>query len=651
MKLYKKLLLILILFTAFIIFNDSDCFGYNLYTEHSFTSEQVENMKNQCVSNMEDLNETYDYHFNGYTLLASTSSFGLVVYYNTDDVISFYATTNNANFGLEISPSSFPVRYAIGTSYFSGGNISSVNVSSTGYGNNYSYYYRTVNNNTSSTNYYLVYTDLNVYRIANPQVPVSSVSLCTNENFLYEATPQEPEVSKLDLFELNLTDLDDNNYCHTFNISTYEDSPYYDEISEYYNNDNPYLIYVTDYHRRVIYDQRGDNAQEQYSSYMLSGYVDFLTSDNAYVYYSTRLNRIMYSSGSFLSTFRDDTSITEMTKYVKRYYFKLVFSEDSNDPNFVAWSDNGNLFQDTMTVDPEHSRFIGSNYGILYAKEWGLFKLKMGQLFTQNFYSLGYLNFPFLPGEYKTRSRSNVYNFDYGGGTWEIYFENDASFSTDIENSNNNLQNIYNKDEIPIDGSDGNSYIQGRDWSTSTFNYGEVTNDTSSEDDEQYIGKISAYNDKDIHYDDFTDDNFSNISSEGIGVISNTTDTIKNKFSFGNSIIQNGNELKELVLNTQASGKIYVYVNHEYVQGNVCIIDMTWYEPYREAGDTLICAFVYGAFIWHIAMRLPEIVNGAGTITYTGFEFSDMIDSMYYHGKHAHTSHAKVNLWDRRNKK
>lgn len=40
---------------------------------------------------------------------------------------------------------------------------------------------------------------------------------------------------------------------------------------------------------------------------------------------------------------------------------------------------------------------------------------------------------------------------------------------------------------------------------------------------------------------------------------------------------------------------------------------MSWYAPYKELGDNVICMFFYLFFIWHVFTHLPSIINGAGS--------------------------------------
>ena len=98
--------------------------------------------------------------------------------------------------------------------------------------------------------------------------------------------------------------------------------------------------------------------------------------------------------------------------------------------------------------------------------------------------------------------------------------------------------------------------------------------------------------------------------------ITETTDTITNKFSFKDNLISNANEIRDFIVNTQATHKYYLNINHKYLSGNICIIDLSWYEPYKPTVDAFICAFAYLAFMWHMFKILPSLISGASAGSY-----------------------------------
>lgn len=298
---------------------------------------------------------------------------------------------------------------------------------------------------------------------------------------IFKAGFQENQSDKINLFELNLTDLDYKNQIHKFNLSTYTDSECYDEIMELYNNNNQYAIYVTDYQRILTYGEENNDDSFQYGSYILSGYIDFLITDKAYFYYSPYYNKVLSNSGT--SFFDKNTA-----DYTKRFYFKYTYSEDSNDPNCEIWADNGNLLYTENLINPDYYYFIGSSHTIYRAIENN--KNQFTGL-SDSIYYLGYL------GTGKTRDISEVpfyvYNFSFGGGTTQLLFSNSSTYMEDINNIYSNIHDNYNNNnEIPKDSSEGMSYKQGTDFTSSTFNDGEVTDNTTTEEDTSHIGNIDT---------------------------------------------------------------------------------------------------------------------------------------------------------------
>lgn len=54
--------------------------------------------------------------------------------------------------------------------------------------------------------------------------------------------------------------------------------------------------------------------------------------------------------------------------------------------------------------------------------------------------------------------------------------------------------------------------------------------------------------------------------------------------------------------------------NTKYTPTGTCLIlDMTWYEPYKEYGDAVITMFFYLGFIWHVFTKLASIISGVDT--------------------------------------
>lgn len=51
--------------------------------------------------------------------------------------------------------------------------------------------------------------------------------------------------------------------------------------------------------------------------------------------------------------------------------------------------------------------------------------------------------------------------------------------------------------------------------------------------------------------------------------------------------------------------------NNKYISGTYNIIDLSWYAPYKETGDSIICMFFYLGFTWHLFSHMSSYISGA----------------------------------------
>jgi hypothetical protein len=73
----------------------------------------------------------------------------------------------------------------------------------------------------------------------------------------------------------------------------------------------------------------------------------------------------------------------------------------------------------------------------------------------------------------------------------------------------------------------------------------------------------------------------------------------------------------DVITNTSKAPKFQLNVNSKYYKGTLTIVDLSWYAPYKEMGDNVICIFAYLGFLWRIFIRLPDIIRGAGATSYS----------------------------------
>lgn len=74
----------------------------------------------------------------------------------------------------------------------------------------------------------------------------------------------------------------------------------------------------------------------------------------------------------------------------------------------------------------------------------------------------------------------------------------------------------------------------------------------------------------------------------------------------------------DVITNTSSAPTYKINVNSKWYRGELTIIDLSWYAPYKDFGDTVICIFCYLAFLWNIFIRLPDIIQGSGASSYAG---------------------------------
>lgn len=96
------------------------------------------------------------------------------------------------------------------------------------------------------------------------------------------------------------------------------------------------------------------------------------------------------------------------------------------------------------------------------------------------------------------------------------------------------------------------------------------------------------------------------------------TEIINEKFAFVESVKIAANSIKETFINLNVSPKFYVDINSPFVKGHICILDMSWYAPFKPYGDLVITGFVYFGFVWRIFSNLPTILS-AGSVAYEFF--------------------------------
>ena len=80
----------------------------------------------------------------------------------------------------------------------------------------------------------------------------------------------------------------------------------------------------------------------------------------------------------------------------------------------------------------------------------------------------------------------------------------------------------------------------------------------------------------------------------------------------------------DVITDVSSAPKYYLNVKSKWYTGQICVVDLGWYAPYKDFGDNVICIFAYLSFLWNIFIRLPDIINGAGASSYAGNMINDI---------------------------
>lgn len=94
---------------------------------------------------------------------------------------------------------------------------------------------------------------------------------------------------------------------------------------------------------------------------------------------------------------------------------------------------------------------------------------------------------------------------------------------------------------------------------------------------------------------------------------------IRAKYGFVDSVIESGEALGNIFTNAMLDEPeppvIYIDLSaaeSEYDYGDkVAVLDFSWYSRYKPTVDVFLSAFMWGAFLWQVYVRLPSIIGGA----------------------------------------
>lgn len=95
--------------------------------------------------------------------------------------------------------------------------------------------------------------------------------------------------------------------------------------------------------------------------------------------------------------------------------------------------------------------------------------------------------------------------------------------------------------------------------------------------------------------------------------INNLVDSVKSHFRFVDTIKNTITVINDMFENTEALPKITITLkDNKWYSGQITVMDLSWYSPYKQFGDLIISAFIYVFFLWRIFINLPNIISGTG---------------------------------------
>lgn len=211
---------------------------------------------------------------------------------------------------------------------------------------------------------------------------------------------------------------------------------------------------------------------------------------------------------------------------------------------------------------------------------------------------------------YLVSSDNGCYSLDYNRLTAEGYdiFSNARIEKSSTHHLQNGIQFKIIFSTFNLTDNEGNIIFQKGEYGVDFSNtnkpaeFYEGTSDTIMEEIENDISLDSTA----------TEDN-----------INNSVDQILNKFSFTSTITNNVNGLIDFITSIEPCPTLTLDVNSKWYSGELKVIDLSFYEPYKEAGDLIITAFAYLLFLWQVFLKLPDIINGVGSTAHGVTSYAD----------------------------
>lgn len=85
---------------------------------------------------------------------------------------------------------------------------------------------------------------------------------------------------------------------------------------------------------------------------------------------------------------------------------------------------------------------------------------------------------------------------------------------------------------------------------------------------------------------------------------------IQERFSFVDQAKAFSNEIKTMLETGEGVPTFKLNINSKYYSGEIVVLDLTFFAPYKQYSDMVITAFVYILFAWRFIKNLPATIKG-----------------------------------------
>lgn len=94
--------------------------------------------------------------------------------------------------------------------------------------------------------------------------------------------------------------------------------------------------------------------------------------------------------------------------------------------------------------------------------------------------------------------------------------------------------------------------------------------------------------------------------------------TVNEKFGFIDSIKIAISDIQDMIENIEnGTSEFNLDIESDYYEGEVTILDLAWYVPFKPYGDLIFTGFAYVFFVWRLYKSIPNIINGVASTTGT----------------------------------